>query len=254
MDASAAAADRVDERLLEAEVLEEGNDVGKGLVEGGDVDVRRTGELVAKSVDEGVGRLVDDDVVGEAGEDGLAGKIRPDVPSFSGEVAEQERPKTWVIEGVRILEGVRKDPQLLAERIGLRSGGSPPVNPTTQSELEAPDRLADHRVHHLLVKARIGLARVESSSNENLRTVEVDRSVVLVVARVEIDDRDVVADGARLQPLIRDLKRHVVVQIATLARIECEHLEWPECGFFGSSRKHLASPRWNKRSIAATKP
>ena len=60
----------VPEHLGQGEVLEQGHDVGERLVEGEHVGVARLVEPAVHAVQQGVGRLVGDDVVRQAGEHG----------------------------------------------------------------------------------------------------------------------------------------------------------------------------------------
>ena len=58
-------------------MLEQRDDVGEALVERQHVDVGRLEEIAAQAVHDGVRHLVGDDVVRQAGEDGLARQVRP---------------------------------------------------------------------------------------------------------------------------------------------------------------------------------
>ena len=69
--------DRLGQRLLVGEMREQRAQVGEALMEGQHVGIGRLGEVGADAVDDGVGHLVRDDVLRQAGEDALAGRLRP---------------------------------------------------------------------------------------------------------------------------------------------------------------------------------
>ncbi len=65
------------QRLRQREVLEQRDDVGERLVEGEDVRIGGLAEASVQAVEQGVRRLVRDDVVRDGGEDDAAGKAVP---------------------------------------------------------------------------------------------------------------------------------------------------------------------------------
>ena len=91
MNGAAGPLDQLQQRLLVAEVLEQRHDVGERLVERGRVRAGRLEEEATLAIDEGVRRLVGDDVVREAGEDGLAGQVHARIGAGRLEIAEHQR-------------------------------------------------------------------------------------------------------------------------------------------------------------------
>src|SRR5262249_19395794 len=120
------------------------------------------------------------------------------LPYFSAdrvEIAEQERLALGAVERVGFVHRMRMDFELAL---------AVPVHFAPERLLEMAHRLVDDRVDHLLMKSRIGFARLEAAAEENRRLVEIDGLVVALVADVVIDDGDARADRARLERLIRD--------------------------------------------------
>ena len=70
-------------------MLEDRDNVRETFVEGRDIAVARLDEKLAQPVNERMCHLVSDDVMREAGEDGLARQVRPWVLPIRAEIAEQ---------------------------------------------------------------------------------------------------------------------------------------------------------------------
>ena len=106
-------AERVRDELRDRERREQRDDVGEGLVEGELVRQAGLEEAAAQAVEDGVGRLVGDDVVRQARVDRAAPAIgrRPDVPL---ERAEQDAVRIRVVVGVRLAEGAWHEGELVA--------------------------------------------------------------------------------------------------------------------------------------------
>jgi hypothetical protein len=83
-------------------------------MEGQYVAVGRIVEAVPQPVNDRVRGLVRDNVLGQAGEDGLARQVGPRILGVGGEVAELERKRVRVVEGVLALKSMRKNRQFLA--------------------------------------------------------------------------------------------------------------------------------------------
>ena len=142
------------QQLRQREVLEQRHHVGEALVEGVHVDVGRLLVQGAEPIDQGVRRLVHDDVVGQAAEHPLPGQVPAGVARIGAEVAEAQRATVAVVEDrVLTLEAVREDPQSVAP---------PPAEPAAEPPLEVLQQRAGHRVHHLLVEAGVPLAGREA--------------------------------------------------------------------------------------------
>ena len=90
LDQAAGPLDRVEQRVGVAEVPEQRDDVGDRLVEGGRVEARPLEEVRLDAVEQGMRRLVGDDVCRQAGVDDLAGQVAPGSSSAGREVAEQQ--------------------------------------------------------------------------------------------------------------------------------------------------------------------
>ena len=122
IEKSAAALDSVDHRVLHGEVLKQRDDVGKRFVKRRRIDTGRLREFRSHAVENGMRHFMRDDVVGQAGEDGLTRKAAAGIRSGSRKIPEQDGPEARVIERVRLLERVREDPQ---RRIGNTAPPSP---------------------------------------------------------------------------------------------------------------------------------
>jgi hypothetical protein len=76
--------------LKVGELLEEGQDVRKGFVEGPEVSIGRLYEPAVQAVQQGVGGLMGDDVVGQAGKHNFSRHILPGHSRCRGEVTEKQ--------------------------------------------------------------------------------------------------------------------------------------------------------------------
>ena len=109
--------------FAQGEHRHQGHDVGQGFVEGGLIGQRRLFEAPPQTVEDGVGRLVGDDVVRKRGVDGRrAGRFR------RIEVAEQDGRRVRVVEGVCLGEGGRHEVELMTREA--------PAQPPAQRVLE----------------------------------------------------------------------------------------------------------------------
>ena len=207
------------------EVLEQGHDVRERLVEREGVRPGRLHEVRPDAVEHRVGRLVDDDVVREAGEHDLAGQVPSRTVVRGREVPEQQRPLAPVVVGVGLGHRMGKDAQPVAERRAAPTARPLPADRPPERRLEPLDRGAHHAVDHLLVESRVEVARFEAAPEQHVERVEVGGAVVAVVRRVVVDDRDLAADRPRLQRLERHGDRHVVPERPAATRVEGEHLE-----------------------------
>jgi hypothetical protein len=71
---AAGAMDRIKDRIFHAEVLEQGNDIGKRPMECRCIYAVRFSKVPPQAVDNGVSRLMGDNIVRKACEDCLSGK------------------------------------------------------------------------------------------------------------------------------------------------------------------------------------
>ena len=111
---AAAAADRLGDQLGKGKMLEQRDDIRKALVESRHVDIGGFEEVVPQPVDDRVSHFMRDDVVAQAGEDGLARNVGAGIFEIRVEIAEQDGVKLAVVKGVAAPEGVRQQPQLRA--------------------------------------------------------------------------------------------------------------------------------------------
>ena len=100
------------------------DDVGEALVQRQHVRVGRLVEAAVHAVEDGVGGLVGDDVVREAGVDAAAGHVVAGVVRRGLEVAEQQRHLLRAVEGVGLAQRVRAH-RRAAGRSVLSSFGLP---------------------------------------------------------------------------------------------------------------------------------
>ncbi len=204
-------------QLGHGEMLEQGHDVGEGLVEGRDVRVRGLLEAAMQAVQQGMGHLVGDDVGGQAGEHHGARRRGVPVPRARREIAEQQGLLVGAVIGIVGSERVRIDPEA-PDLVGLLravlgSGVDPgiarrPQGPAAERLLEMADRRHADGVDHLLMEGRIALGRRPAVLRQDGLVVEVDRVVDLVRGRVDVDDLEILADRPGPQRLVPD--RNVV--------------------------------------------
>ena len=100
IEAPAGALDRVDQGVLLGEMREQRAQVREALVEGQHVGIGGLREVGADAVDDRVGHLVRDDVLRQAGEDALAGKVAALAALVGGEEAEQDAVRLRAVIGV----------------------------------------------------------------------------------------------------------------------------------------------------------
>jgi hypothetical protein len=86
----------------------------------------------------------------------------------------------------------------------------PPVNAPAERRFESLQGLAGDRIDHLLMKARIGVARSKTSGDQQFRVVEIYRRVVGLVGTVVVDDREPLPYRSGQKFLVTDRRRHVV--------------------------------------------
>ena len=110
---AARALDLIEQKSRHREVLEDGDDVGEGLVEGDHVDVGGLEHAAVHAVEDRVRHLVGDDVVRQAAEDDAARQLVARIGRRRVEVAEQQRGFRWGVVGVLLAQRVRVDAQPL---------------------------------------------------------------------------------------------------------------------------------------------
>jgi len=126
-------------------------------------------------------------------------------------------------------EDVLAPPALLGVERPL---GAAPGDPASERALELVDGVARHRVHHLLVEARVGLGRRDTAVDQDVRVVEIDRPVVLVARGVVVDDGDAVVRALALrraghEVAVAHVELHLVAEQPAAARVESEDAERP---------------------------
>ena len=185
------------------------DDVGEALVQRQHVGVGRLVEAAVHAVEDGVGGLVGDDVVRQAGVDAAAGHVVAGVVRRGLEVAEQQRDLLRAVEGVGLPERVRADGQLLDEAavvVGvLRVRPGPPEDGAAERALEVLDRLHRHGVDHLLVELRVALRGRPAVLREQARVVQVD-GLVPLARGVHVLDGEVLAD----RPLLASVSQRIL--------------------------------------------
>ncbi len=229
--------DLVAQHLGVGEVLEERHDVGEGLVEGQDVDVARLDEAPVHAVQQGVGRLVGDDVMGEAGEDRAAGEDALGAGRRGGKVAEQERLLDGAVVGVGLAQRMGVDAQAAHELVAVPAcppvGRHRPERTPAEGLLEVADGRHRDRIDHLLVKLGVALRRRQPILRQQMGIVEVHRRVAGAVGVIHVDHLEVFPDrpGREIR-LPRDLERDLVderrLELGAEARIEGEGAQAPE--------------------------
>src|SRR5262249_41567974 len=152
----------------EAEMLQERNNVGEGFVKRRCVEAGRLHKKRALSINQRMRGFVDDDVVRQAREHCLARKIRPRVQARGRKIAKDQSPQVTTIVGIGLLYGMREDAELGAGWLIPRASVSKsPPDFASQGKLETPNGFTGDGVHHLLMKPRVRLARVEPAPDEN---------------------------------------------------------------------------------------
>ena len=184
------------------EVGEQRRQIGESLVERRNVDIGGLHEIFTDAVDDRMRRFVGDDVVRQTGENGLAGQIAPGIGAAGLEITEHDAVDTGIVEGIGLAHRMRKQIEaagcggpLLRRDVG-RMRDFPPVNAPAQRRLESLQGLAGDRIDHLLMEARIGVARSKASGNQQIWIVEVHRLVVRLGGPVVVDDRKSLPDRA----------------------------------------------------------
>jgi hypothetical protein len=235
---AAGALDLVEQRLLMREMSKQRGEVGEGLVKCGDVRIRLLGEVLTEPVNDCVRRFMHDDVMRKAREDDLSREVAPRVGRARAEVPEQDAVCFGAIKSVRQHHRMREDVQGANvfpwySPLLVASSRSPPVNAPSQRRFEMLDRLGYDRVYHLLVEPRVCFDRIESSANQDLRILEIDRLVVDAVARVVVDNgnaiqqKHVAYDWARIELLVANRELHL---IGALTRVKRKGLQRPGRG------------------------
>jgi len=158
------------------------------------------------------------DVVGQAGEDRLAGQVAPRVVAVGAEVAEEDGDLGRVVEGVLAFEPVRQHPQSLS----VLEHQTPP-----QRLLEALEHAHGHGIDHLLVEEWVRLGRLEALAHEHGGVLQVDRPVQDLLGRVVVDHLDPRALGAGEERLVRDRDHDAVAGRPPLHRVVREDLQRP---------------------------
>ena len=205
-------------------MLQQRDDVGKALVEGQHIGVGRLQEHRPQPVDDGVRHLVGDNVVRQAGEHRLPWQIGPDILGLGAEVTEQDRIQPRLVEGVRAVEGMRKQAQALIAGPALAAARAQ-AQPAPQRAVKVLQRAHGHGIDHLLVETRIGLGRIEPALQQDCRVVEVHRGVEAARVPVVVDDFQPRPHRAGLQRLVVDINARPVAKGAALLRIGGEDLQ-----------------------------
>ena len=153
-----------------------------------------------------------------------------------------QRVEIGVVVGVGLLEGVREDPQPHAPAGVTPFPGAPglpslaplpdqspaPSERSAQGEAEMLDRAARDRIDHLLVEVRVRFARLQTSVEEDLRSVQIDGPVVAAVRGVVVDHLDQGAARPRGElALAGHADREEVSVAAPQARVEGVDLQGP---------------------------
>src|SRR3954464_9102638 len=124
-------------------MTEERRQVREGFVKGWNVDVGRFHEVSANAVDDRMGRLMGNDVVGQAGEDRLARQVFAGVGQTCPKIAEQDAVHLRIVEGGRLTEGVRVEVKEVRAvvNVALLVTRDAPVNASAERRLESLQRL-----------------------------------------------------------------------------------------------------------------
>ena len=101
-------AQRVQQNFLVGKMSKQRRQVGKSFMKRRNVDVGRLHEIFAYSVDNGMRRFVGNDVVRQAGEDGLSRQIAPRLGAAGLEIAEQNAVCGGTVESIGLAHRVRK--------------------------------------------------------------------------------------------------------------------------------------------------
>ncbi len=229
-DVAAGPLNLVSEDLAEREVLEERNDIGKGLVERQHVRVRRSIEATVHAVEQGMRGLVGDDVVRQAGEDHAPRHMTSGIVVRGLKVPEEQRFLCRAVVGVRLTQRVRVDAEALhvvgivqrIVRVGARARG--PDGLASEGPLEVLDGQPGDGVDHLLVELGCPFGWREPGLREEVMVVEIDRFVEALPRRVDVDDFEVFADRPGCEILPRhsedDLADRRGVELLREARVE----------------------------------
>jgi hypothetical protein len=142
---------RLTQDLLKGEVLEDRHDVRKGFVESEHITIGRLEEIFLQPVGDGMGDFVRDDVVRQTREDRLRWKIGAGILAIGWKVSEQDGEAARIIKGIGAVKSMRKQFQRLA---------ASEVEAAAESHIEILQDFHRHRVHHLLMKARIGFGGI----------------------------------------------------------------------------------------------
>ena len=158
------------DELAEREALQQRDDIGKALVERGDVGIGVLEVTVMDRVQNRVRHLVRDDVRAQAREDEAAGIVCALRAIGRREVAEEQRRLVGIVVGVGVADRVRVDAQplhVLARpahvlhvvrlALGLQHPRIPDDLPAERA-LEMANRLHRHGVDELLMELRVAFA------------------------------------------------------------------------------------------------
>ena len=208
---AATTADLMLEQFGQVEPLKQCDDIGEGLVKCQHIDVGGFGESRVHPVEDRVGGLVGDDVVRQAGVDRKAGQLR--TGPVRGERAEEQRTPARFVEGICGSERMRTQSQtrhvpVVPTAAGLLCGG--PQHRSAKRDLEVLNRLARHRIDHLLVELQIARRRGPAILRQQVRVVEAGRGRLGRLDLV-VDDFEVFPAEPLLrcrQGLPRNLQRH----------------------------------------------
>jgi hypothetical protein len=81
---------------------------------------------------------------------------------------------------------------------------------TPERTIERAQKVADDRVHHLLVKMRIRITRLEATIAQDVGMIEIERWMEAPPIVAFVDDGDPAADRAGLKPFKRHAQNEVI--------------------------------------------
>lgn len=129
------------------------------------IAVRGLEEIGPQPMDDGVGDFVRNDVMREAGEDRLAGKVLTRRLSVGAEIAKEDGVELGVEERVSTEEGVGEQPEYRAGIAAIK------CDRTAKCSSGAIDDLRRNGVDHLLVKSGVRLTRRQTSLHQQCRVI-----------------------------------------------------------------------------------
>jgi hypothetical protein len=181
--------DGVEQGIFETEVLQKSDNVREALMEGRRVRTSGIAKVTSNTIQDRVGGFMDDDVVGETGENQLTRQIWADVKIRSLKVTKKKGTPMRIVKSVGFLHGVREDREQAVQRVTSYARGiRPPMNLPTKSPFKSADGVADDRVDHLLVKSGIGFGRRQTVLSKDGAGIQIHAFVVATVRAVVVDN------------------------------------------------------------------